>query len=221
MKTDNSVIFKGRKNGITIVLDKNVDFDILKNTLREKMKDAQSFFGDAKTAISFSGRTLSEIEEAELLEIISLTTELSISFLADSEKEQAPRVPKKREQKNEIKENLTEEENLTIFHRGSLRSGQSIRFVGSVVVIGDINPGAEIVAEGNVIVMGTIKGLVHAGCSGNENCFISALSLQPTQLRISDIISFIPRDLSGKNKNYPSYAYAENGQIFIVPLSTQ
>lgn len=218
MKQENSVVFKGRKNGITVVLDKSAEFDIIKKTLQEKVKDAQGFFGNAKTAISFMGRDLDEEQESELLGIISKTTDLSISFVTTEGTEKVIE-PKAKKEETKQRDILPADENMTIYHKGSLRSGQSIRFVGSVVVIGDINPGAEIVAEGNIIVMGSVKGLVHAGCSGNANCFVTALNLQPTQLRISDIITTIPKQIAKKGKNIPSYAYVENGQIYIVPLN--
>lgn len=230
MAQDNSVIFKGRKNGITVVLDRSADFEAIKKTLYEKVRDAQGFFGNAKTAISFSGRTLDEEQETELLGIIAKTSALSISFVTNegAEKIIAPprethrEMPKegKRVSQRDQEKMLSADENMTVYHKGSLRSGQSIRFVGSVVVVGDINPGAEIVAEGNIIVLGSVKGLVHAGCSGNADCFVSALSLQPTQLRISDIITYIPKQISKKSKDIPSYAYLADGQIYVVPLHT-
>jgi septum site-determining protein MinC len=234
MAQENSVIFKGRQNGITVVLDPAVDFEAIKKTLYEKVRDAQGFFDHAKAAISFSGRDMDEAQESELLDIISKTTALSISFVTSEGKEKiidppkeakkpAPREEAKPEKKTPPKTFdkalLSADENMTVFHKGSLRSGQSIRFVGSVVVIGDINPGAEIIAEGNIIVMGSVKGLVHAGCSGNADCFVAALSLQPTQLRISDIITYIPARISKKSKDIPSYAYIADNQIYIVPLS--
>jgi septum site-determining protein MinC len=224
MIQDNSVIFKGRKNGITVVLDQSADFETIKKTLYEKVKDAQGFFGNAKTAISFSGRELDEAQETQLLGIISKTSALSISFVTSEGTEKIIEPPKteskpEKKAKPSYKALISADENMTVYHKGSLRSGQSIRFVGSVVVIGDINPGAEIIAEGNIIVMGSVKGLVHAGCSGNADCFIAALSLQPTQLRISDIITYIPKQISRKSKDIPSYAYLSDGQIYIVPLN--
>ncbi|MDR2903713.1 MAG: septum site-determining protein MinC [Clostridiales bacterium] len=229
MTQENSVIFKGRKNGITVVLDPAANFEVIKKTLYDKVVDAKGFFGTAKTAISFIGREMDETQVAELLGIISKTSALSISFVTSEGEEKIIDPPKnvpgaeskagKKTPKTMDKALLSADENITTYHRGSLRSGQSIRFVGSVVVIGDINPGAEIVAEGNIVVMGSVKGMVHAGCSGNPDCFVAALDLQPTQLRLSDIITYIPKQISKKSKDIPSYAYLAEGQIYVVPLS--
>lgn len=109
-------------------------------------------------------------------------------------------------------------EHNTKFQHGSLRSGQIIRFRGSVVVLGDVNPGAEILAEGNVIVLGSLKGLVHAGCMGNDRCFICALSLTPSQLRIADKITYMPNDAKDTWGGAPQYAFISDGQIYIAPL---
>ena len=204
--SNNSVVFKGRKNGINIVLDSSLSFEEIKRQLKLKLVDAEKFFGNTKSAISFIGRDLSEQEEEELLETISKSTQLDIA---------APTLEK-------VFDPFSAKNNMTYFHKGGLRSGQEIRYAGSVVVIGDINPGGEIIAEGNIIVLGTLKGLVHAGCLGNSECYVAALLFRPTQLRIADIISYIPDipDFSvGKKEIEPSYAYSKEGRIYVEPLT--
>ena len=104
------------------------------------------------------------------------------------------------------------------FQQGSLRSGQIIRYRGSVVVLGDVNPGAEILAEGNVIVLGNLKGIVHAGCMGDDRCFIAALNLIPSQLRIADKITYTPSESKNAWGGTPQYAFISDGQIYIAPL---
>jgi septum site-determining protein MinC len=216
MPTTNLVVFKGRKNGITILLDEKCQFDDLKQALGEKALEAQRFFNGAKTAISFQGRPLSEDEQAQLLAIVAENANLDISFVAGNiynahVEEDALLTPPP----------LYLPEHITKFHGSSLRSGQSIRFAGSVVVQGDMNPGSEVIAEGNIIVLGIAKGLLHAGCMGDTNCFVSAVGMIPMQLRIGDIITTIPKEMVKKYKNgtNPCYAYVKDGQIYIAPLS--
>lgn len=84
----------------------------------------------------------------------------------------------------------------TILVRRTLRSGQKIHFDGNVVIVGDVNPGAEIVASGHIIVLGTLRGVVHAGASGDEQAAVLAFRLQPTQLRIANHITRPPDDES-------------------------
>ncbi len=227
MENPNIVLFKGTKNGITIVLDETAGFDEIKNALGLKVGDAQNFFGGAKTAITFQGRSLTDDEEAQLLNIVAQKANLNISFV--SKKDGHAATPKDPENKKENASQLYMPEHVTKYYGGSLRSGQSIRFSGSVVILGDVNPGAEVIAEGNIIVLGAVKGLVHAGCTGNMECFISANMMMPTQLRIGDIITYIPRETGKKGKpslkslrpKHPTgacYAYIQDGQIYISPL---
>jgi len=93
----------------------------------------------------------------------------------------------------------------------TLRSGRSIYHEGHVVVIGDVNPGAEIVAGGDVIVWGRLRGLVHAGALGDETAVICALELTPTQLRIAEKIAISPDEKRGRV--VPEQAVIRNGQI--------
>lgn len=80
-------------------------------------------------------------------------------------------------------------EDTALFINKTLRSGTRIEYPGNVVIIGDVNPGAEIVAEGNVIVWGRVRGMIHAGSKGNRSAYICALDLSANQLRIADEIS--------------------------------
>lgn len=228
MIKDNSVIFKGRKDRIIILLDEKADFDKIKEALSSKITDAKSFFGNAKTAVTFKGRKLNEIEENELLQIISEGSSLDVNISTGDDGENVVSDDIKDDEDIKNGEDVGEEpvftisatDNMTNFHNGSLRSGQAIQYAGSVVLIGDVNPGAEIIAEGNIIVMGSIKGLVHAGCSGNTECYVFALNMQPTQLRISDVITYIPPEMAKKDRNKinPVLAYVQDGQIYIEPI---
>ena len=82
----------------------------------------------------------------------------------------------------------------TTFHRGSLRSGQRIEVEGSIVVIGDVNAGAEVIAADNIVVIGNLRGLAHAGAKGNKEAIIAASTLDVVQLRISNIVKEIDRE---------------------------
>ncbi|MCB0005130.1 MAG: septum site-determining protein MinC [Anaerolineales bacterium] len=93
----------------------------------------------------------------------------------------------------------------------TLRSGRSIQHEGHVVVIGDVNKGAEIIATGNVLVWGRLLGLVHAGVAGDESATVCALGLAPTQLRIADKITISPPGAARRLE--PEIASIQNGQI--------
>ena len=110
------------------------------------------------------------------------------------------------------------------FYRGTLRSGQSIEFASSIVVIGDVNPGAKVVAKGNIIVIGSLKGAAYAGVNGSPNSFIIALDMDPKQLRIGDLYARSPDSKNFlKKKKQPSkemqIAFVENDNIYIEPIN--
>lgn len=85
------------------------------------------------------------------------------------------------------------EETVTKIVDGSLRSGRKVEFDGSIVIIGDVNAGAEVIAREHIIVLGTLRGLAHAGAKGNRKAFIVANEIDAVQLRIADIVKEIER----------------------------
>ena len=82
----------------------------------------------------------------------------------------------------------------TKFHRGSLRSGQRMEVEGSLVILGDVNSGAEVIASDNIVVLGALRGLAHAGAKGNKQAIISAGLFDAVQVRIANIVKEINRD---------------------------
>ena len=97
--------------------------------------------------------------------------------------------------------------------RGTLRSGQVVSHTGHVVLIGDINPGAEIVAGGDIVVWGKLRGKAHAGATGNEEAVICALQLAPSQIRIASVIARSPE--RGKPPKAAEVASVHDGQIVV------
>jgi len=100
-----------------------------------------------------------------------------------------------------------------LIHR-TLRSGQKINYDGNVVVIGDVNPGAEIIATGDIAVMGTLRGVVHAGARGDRSAVVTAFRLLPTQLRIADQITRAP-DENYPEPKVPEMALIRDGRVVI------
>ena len=212
-----AVIVKGKRDGISIMLDASVDFDVIKDSLRTKVSIAKRFFEGASTTVSFKGRSLSETEEQNLLDIILEETTLELNFV-ESEGFTIPTTPRVI---TKSMPHMYHTESDTAYFWGGLRSGQSIRYNGSVVIMGDVNPGSEIIAHGNVIVMGVLKGMAHAGALGDDTCIVSALIMQPTQLRIANIITSVDEKIEVKSRKriyQPAYAYVRDGQVYITSL---
>ncbi|MBS1249345.1 MAG: putative septum site-determining protein MinC [Chloroflexi bacterium] len=98
--------------------------------------------------------------------------------------------------------------------RRTFRSGQSVKHPGHIIVLGDVNPGAEIIAGGSIIVWGHLRGVAHAGAKGDSEAVVCALDLSPTQLRIADRISVSP---PGSKEEQPETARLEDGQVVAHP----
>jgi septum site-determining protein MinC len=99
----------------------------------------------------------------------------------------------------------------------TLRSGIEIRHPGTVIILGDVNPGSSVVADGDVMVWGNLRGVVQAGASGNSNCLITALKMEPTQIRIADYVARAPENQPAQY--YPEVAYVMGGGIRIAKLA--
>lgn len=188
-----TVMIKGNKSGIVLVLDKDVQFDALKKDIADKFKETSKFLGKATMAISFEGRELSVDEQKEVLSVIEENSELKVGYVVTKENEQHKLKRKSIESRvSEINSNTGQ------FYKGNLRSGQVLEVETSVVVIGDVNAGAKVISKGNIIIIGNLKGNVFAGAGGNKECFVLALGMQPIQIRIADFIARAPDKEDGR-----------------------
>lgn len=213
-----AVIIKSFPDGIAVVLNSEIDFNELKAAVERKFCDSAKFFGTAKVVLSFEGRKLTEEEEMELLETISSVSQIEITCLIEKDPE-----------KNEIYLNAmnkfaeNSDNNDGQFYRGNLKSGQTLETEYSIVILGDVNPGAKVVSTGNIVVLGTLYGSAYAG-GINGNNFVAALDMKPTQIKIGDIIAKQgERGLFGllKNRSVPKIAYVENSRIMIRPITKE
>lgn len=211
---DNSVIIKGNKYGIIVVLNPDIDFDQLKEQVTIKFRESSNFFKNAKMAISFEGRTLSNEEQKDILDIIGENTDMHIVCVIDNDPDKEELFKKTLEQKLMELEN-----NSGQFYKGILRSGASLEFENSVVIIGDVNNGARVVSKGNIIVLGSLKGNAFAGATGNTNAFVVALDMRPTQIRIADTIARSPDKPVKDAAKETKIAFLEDGNIYIEPLN--
>lgn len=231
---DNSVIIKGSKNGITVFLDEKMPFEELLENVSDKFKNASKFFNNATMAISFDGRNLSAEEEKRILNVISDVSELNIVCVLDENndiKSVYEEAVKKAMNSFNIshqleRQKIIDPKTTCMFYKGTLRSGQVFEADGSVVVLGDVNPGGKVVAKGSVIVLGSLKGNIFAGVDGNENAFVVALEMSPMQIKIGDIIarssdSGVNKISKGKNKSKilePKIAYVYDQNIYVEDL---
>lgn len=213
-----AVIIKSFPDGIAVVLDPEIGFDELKAAVERKFSESAKFFGTAKVVLSFEGRKLTEEEEIELVEVISGASRIDITCLIEKD-------PEKNEvylnAMNKFSENS--DNNDGQFYRGTLKSGQTLETDYSIVILGDVNPGAKVVSAGNIVVLGTLYGSAYAG-GMNGNNFVAALEMKPTQIKIGDIIAKQgEKGFFGllRSKPVPKIAYVEGSQIMIRPITKE
>lgn len=225
----NSVVIKGNKHGIVVVLDDKTEINTLLGEIKEKFASSSKFFGSADMAISFEGRRLSSQEEVEILDIISEVTQLNIICVIDQNEENdvrfvnAMKMQQQQQQQQQMQQqNVAPKEQSEVqFYKGTLRSGQVLEAESSIIVLGDVNPGGRIIAKGNVIVLGSLRGNVFAGANGNENAFVVALEMNPMQIKIGDVIarsSDAETKRQKKNNVQPKIAFVDDGNIYIENL---
>jgi septum site-determining protein MinC len=191
-----AVQIKGLRDGLLVTLTGEV-WEQQLASLVAQIDERTSFFQGARLALDVSSQALGVDELVQLRDLLSDRGISLWAVVSESPKTEktaqllglATRISKPRpeENRNFAVESLGNE--TALFLTKTLRSGTRIEFPGHVVVLGDINPGAEVIAEGNVIVWGRVRGVVHAGAKGNRQAVICALDLSATQLRIAGEIS--------------------------------
>jgi septum site-determining protein MinC len=197
MNEANSLIqIKGLRDGLLVSLD-DAPWDEQRTAFLTQVDSQPAFFKGARLALDVASQVLHVNDLVDLRDQLSdrgislwavisesPTTEKTAQLLGLATRVSKPRPEESRQ--FSVKD-LGDE--TALFLERTLRSGTRIEFPGHVVVLGDVNPGAEIIAEGNVIIWGRLRGMVHAGAKGNKTAVICALDLSPTQLRIAEEVS--------------------------------
>ena len=209
-----SVNFRGSKHGLSIKLASDVSYEEIKRDMAERFKGAEKFLGSEKIAVSFEGRELNEQQEEELVGIIQKNCGLEIVCIMEQKQE---RVQQFKQTVKQVQEEF--DASICRFYKGQIRSGQCMEFSQSVIVLGDINPGATIISKGNIVILGSLRGTAVAGASGRKNSFIVAMDMHPIQLQIADILARSADKRDEKAAQEPRIAFVEDENIYIEPLS--
>lgn len=179
MKSDNSVVVKGYKDGILLVLDDAMPFEELLERIRSKFADSAKFLGSAKLALTFSGRTLSVPEQKDVLRVISEVSDLEIICVFDND-ESTQEIMKRNV--DSVISSMSNQGGK--FFHGSVADGSHIETENSMVVIGNIEKGGSVSCGGNLVVLGCIKGSATAGTNGSREALIYASSIDAEHLQI-------------------------------------
>ena len=198
----NRIVIKSSKAGMTVILDPECSFEDLIAELAAKFKDSARFWGNAQMALLLQGRPLTAAQEMQIVNTITENSGIEVLCLLDQDLERVERCEKALNQKlMELSERTGQ------FYRGDLHRGES-----SIVIIGDVRHGARVTAKGNIIVLGELRGSVHAGVAGNREAVVAAMEMAPLQIRIADV-SCHYGDKGRKLGKGPMVASVENCSI--------
>jgi septum site-determining protein MinC len=223
------IAIKGTRNGLLLTLEPETPFSDLLTALSERLAEAPGFFRGASLALDTTRRSLERGERTQLEALLAYyhmsvaaqeapvlvppTPDTQVSERRASGK--LPEVPAAQASDQQAQNGQPDPREMdnTLFLRRTVRSGQAIHHASNVVVLGDVNPGAEIVAGGDIVVWGVLRGMVHAGYPDNDQALICSLLLAPVQLRIAHLLSRPPEGYEAQPR--PEVAAIKNGQIVV------
>ena len=176
--------------------------------LKKKLKEFKKLYKDDNTPFLICGKVLKMKEMEEIQKVVKDIIDTKIDF-------DSPKMLGLHGIKKTFKKDIATSE--TKFHRGSLRSGQKIEYEGSLVILGDVNAGAEVIAGENVVVLGILRGLAHAGANGNKEAIIAAAAIEAPQLRIANIVKEMKiKNIEEYNEDIKTAAYiSEDGEMVV------
>src|SRR5690606_34861063 len=102
-----------------------------------------------------------------------------------------------------------------------LRSGQQVYARGrDVVVMAMVNPGAEVVADGNVHVYAPLRGKAIAGARGDTDARILTLCLEPELVSIAGVYRTSENPLPDPLRGKPAQVRLQGDRLVMEPLKT-
>lgn len=225
-----TISVKGWKNGVLIIVPPAESWGCVVEQLECKLGEAEDFWKGAQTTFDLGERELAETDLTLLLDKVREGFGLNPTALVASHQEtrelaeklglealEKLPVTEKKEPEPVSAEPKAPLHN-ALYLRQTIRSGQRIQHEGNLIICGDVNAGAELVAHGDIVVFGTLRGVAHAGAQGDEQARIVATNLRPTQLRIAGRIARSPDQGTPPLSKFPEVALIEHGEIHINPL---
>ena len=218
------ITIKGTSNGLIVTIGAGL-WEGLVVELDQRLGEKASFFKGGRVALNVGPRQLTRPQIESIGQVLNRHHVTLWAVRSDSAgtQEAAAQLGLETELEPSLRQTVSQPEppalqGNALFIQRTLRSGQVIHHPGHVVIIGDVNPGAEIQAGGSVVVWGRLRGIVQAGAghTPEENVVVCALQLSPTQLRIGDHITRSPTD-DPDREIMPEMASIQDGQIVAEP----
>lgn len=177
--SSNGIVFNLKKRHIIMKVNEETEYRVVMGCLKKKLPELRSRFEDSDPEFYIMGKDFSNREINAIQKLVEKYFDVNVNF---SETKILGLYGIRKTFYKNVAISKTK------FIRNSLRSGQKVEFEGSIVLLGDVNYGAEVIAGENIVVIGVLRGLAHAGAGGNKGAMISAGSILSKQIRIADII---------------------------------
>ncbi len=220
--SESTISIKGFREGLLITVGDG-PWGGIEAALLNQIQAQREFFRGARVALEVGERTLDREDIRKLRDKLAEHDVTLWAILGESP--ETIRSARRMDLETELKDSTsgteepdelspldsTETGSSGVLVKRTIRSGRVVRHVGHVVVIGDVNPGAQIIAGGDVLIWGRLRGTVHAGANGDETAIVCALDMRPTQLRIANHVAIAPEE--NKPRPRPEVAFVKNGQI--------
>lgn len=212
----NLVSIKSLKDGLCIKLDKDADFNDVYNEMCAKFRDSAKFFGEAKIVVTFEGRDITNDEEQFLVNGITENSDLTVLCVIGEDADKNERFVRAN---NTFKNsgNSTDGQ----YYRGTLRAHENLETDSSIIILGDVNPGAKVSSKGNIVILGTLYGTAHAGAGGDKNAFIVSLDMKSARVEVADVSSdvILRESIFSKNKILPRISYINGREIITEEIT--
>jgi len=214
------IVLKGTPQGL-LLKPQAQSWDVILNALEYALQDAAAFFRGGRVILELEDHTFTEANLTALRALLERhEMELWAVLGVDEATQHLVREHGIRTRLPGTATPAAETESPeTIFAQRTLRSGQRLNTPGDVTLLGDVNPGAEVLAGGNIVIWGRARGVLHAGAWGDETAVVCALDLNPAQLRIAGIISRAPEQR--RRRPQPEVARIEDGVIIARPWTAK
>jgi septum site-determining protein MinC len=208
---------KADRNGFTLVPDPVASLEDILAFVDERLEQANNFFHQTGMVLDLRARPMRTDEISALHEKLYEKSRVKVVEVRLSDDLSFSLAGEAKESRVASRQAGRVDDLAPVIVRNTCRSGVRIVSPADCVVLGDVNPGAEIIAEGDVIVFGALRGVAHAGAGGERSARIWALSIQPNQIRIADLVAVPPKGTKPSASRY-EVAEIQNGVIQVIGL---
>lgn len=180
---NNLVVLKSFPNGISIYLEKEIPFNELLEEIKQKFEESGKFFKNVQMALSFDGRMLTEIEEKQIIDVITSVCNLNIICIVgkDDARNQLYLKALRQVEKHD-------DHHYAQFFRGNMKDNEILEADRSVIIVGDVYPECVVTSPKDIIILGGLYGEAYAGLDGEEGHFVIALEMAPEKIKIGKTV---------------------------------